>query len=74
MSVKIEDITIKNSEYADIVMALDDKIEAINKSIEASKALNVESSVQFWIEQKERNIKTKERFQQIIRNIDKVIL
>ena len=74
MSVKIEDITIKNSEYADIVIALDDKIQAINKSIEVAKALNIESSVQFWTEQKARNINTKERFQQIIRNIDKVIL
>jgi hypothetical protein len=74
MNISIKDITIKNSEYADIIIALDDKIEAINKSIEASKALNAESSIQFWTEQKERTTKTKERFREIARNIDRIVI
>lgn len=73
-NISIEDITFKNSEYADIIMSLEDKIQAINKHIEIAKVLNVESSIQFWAKQKERTENTKERFKQIIRNIDKIVL
>lgn len=73
-NISIKDITFKNSEYADILMSLEDKLHAIDKHIEIAKNLNVESSIQFWMKQKERTENTKERFKEIIRNIDKLVL
>jgi 23S rRNA G2445 N2-methylase RlmL len=70
----MENILIKNSEYADIIIALDERISTIDKAIENAEKLNVQKSIEFWKGQKERVINTKARFKQIIHSIDKMVI
>lgn len=70
-NVSIQDISFKYNEYADIIIALNDKIEAINLSIQTAQNLNVQTSVQYWNGRKAEIVNTKTRFEQIIRAIDK---